>query len=163
MMRVDEHATLDRSVPPSLSTVLSEVDERVERVPSPSRIRSFRDVRADANRLRRALMASTIVMVAWSSFEVPWEIDADSSAEQIAAVVTAKALLLLTAGFALRGRRVARYLLLFVCVTSVLAIAPELPAEFMKAPWLAVLSSVECLTKLATLGLVALHLKPRFC
>ncbi|QSN62904.1 hypothetical protein [Caballeronia sp. M1242] len=161
MMHVDEHAAVEPRLPPSLSTVSSEIDDRAHRIDSPVRGRSFIDARNDADGLRRALAASTCVMVAWSLFEVPWEIDADSRGQQIAAVLTAKALLMLIAGLALRGRRFARYLLLFVCVTSVLAIAPELPGEFGHAPWLAILSTVECLTKLATLTLIALHLKPR--
>ncbi|VXB28969.1 conserved membrane hypothetical protein [Burkholderia sp. 8Y] len=160
-MRVDEHGALEPGLPPSLSTVSYEADERVRRIDPPSRRRSFSDARNNADRLRRALAASTCVMVAWSLFEVPWELDTDSRGQQIAAVLTAKALLMLIAGMALRGRRFARYLLLFVCVTSVLAIAPELPGEFVHAPWLAVLSTVECMTKLATLTLIALHLKPR--
>ncbi|MDR5857333.1 hypothetical protein P9239_00740 [Caballeronia sp. LZ062] len=160
-MHVDEHAALEPSLPASLSTVSPGADERVHRIHSPVRGRSFRDLRDDADHLRRTLAASTCVMVAWSLFEVPWEVDADSSGQQIAAVLTAKALLMIIAGMALRGRRFARYVLLFVCVTSVLAIAPELPGEFSQAPWLAVLSTVECVTKLATLTLIALHLKPR--
>jgi hypothetical protein len=121
--------------------------------------RSFSRLRADAARLRRALAASTCVMVAWSLFEVPWEIDLSSSREQTAAVIASKTMLLLIATLSMRGRRWARYLLLFICVTSVLAIGPELPAEFDRAPWLAFLSSAECFAKLAVSLLLALHLR----
>jgi hypothetical protein len=121
--------------------------------------RSFARVRADAARLRRAIAASTCVMVAWSLFEVPWEFDASSSREETAAVIAAKTMLLLIAGLSLRGKRWARYLLLFVCLTSVLAIAPELPAEFERSLWLAFLSSVECLAKFALALLLTVHLR----
>lgn len=164
MMRLDERAALEAAMPASLSTVLCEGDDRLDRVDlirAHARMRTFDDVLADADRLRRALAASTCVMVAWSLFEVPWELDANSSREEIAAVVTAKALLILIAGLSLRGRRIPRYLLLFVCLTSVLAIAPELPGEFAHARWLAVLSSVECVSKLVTAVLIALQFKPR--
>jgi hypothetical protein len=67
--------------------------------------------------------------------------------------------LLIITGLSLLGRRWARYLLLFICLTSVLAITPELPSEFVHSPWLAFLSSVECLTKLAASVLLAMHLR----
>ncbi|MDR5739600.1 MULTISPECIES: hypothetical protein [unclassified Caballeronia] len=82
--------------------------------------------------------------MSWSLIEVPWEVHAHSSSEQWAAIITAKALLMLVAGLPLHGQRTARYVLLFVCLTSVLAIAPELPAECVNAPGIAVLSTVEC-------------------
>ncbi|KIG03702.1 hypothetical protein [Caballeronia concitans] len=151
MMHIDENAALPTRL----------IENEDARIATPVRKRNFGDVRADANRLRRALAASTCMMVAWSLFEVPWEVDTDSSLEQWAAVITAKALLMAVAWLSLQGRRIARYVLLFVCLTSVLAIAPELPGEFVNAPWLAVLSSVECLAKFATLALIALHMKPR--
>ncbi|WP_244817159.1 hypothetical protein [Caballeronia sp. Lep1P3] len=161
MMRFNERAALEQGLPASLSTVLSEGDDRLNRATMQRPARAFGDLRADAARLRRALAASTCVMVAWSLFEVPWELDTSSTREEVAAVVTAKAMLTLIAALSLRGRRTARYLLLFVCLTSMLAVAPELPGEFAHAWWLAVLSSVECLTKLVTLVLIALQLKPR--
>jgi hypothetical protein len=123
------------------------------------RRRPFGRLRADAERLRRAVIVSTCLVAAWSVIEVPWEIDADSSREQGVAVIAAKAMLLVIAALSLRGHRWARYLMLFVCLTSVFAIAPELPAEFTRAPWLAFLSSVECLTKLVTSMLLAFYLK----
>jgi hypothetical protein len=118
--------------------------------------KSFAHVRADVERMRRALAASTCVMAAWSIFEAPWEFDMSGPGEQTAAVVVAKTLLLVIAGMSLRGKRWARYLLFFVCLTSVFAIAPELPAEFQRAPWLAFLSSVECAAKLAALVLLGM-------
>ncbi|WP_244828356.1 hypothetical protein [Caballeronia sp. TF1N1] len=125
----------------------------------PSGKRSLQDLVADANRLRRAVAASACVVVAWSIFEAPWEIDANSSTEEIAGVIFSKAMLGAIAAFALAGRKSARYLLLFVCLTSVLAIVPDLPAEFIHAPWLAFLSSVESLAKLATFAMLAWYLK----
>jgi hypothetical protein len=123
------------------------------------RQRPFARLRADVERLRRAVALSTCLVAAWSMFEVPWELDLNSSREQTAAVFASKTLLLIITGLSLLGRRWARYLLLFICLTSVLAIAPELPSEFVHSPWLAFLSSVECFTKLAAVVLLAMHLR----
>jgi hypothetical protein len=123
------------------------------------RQRPFARLRADVERLRRAVALSTCLVAAWSIFEVPWELDLNSSREQTAAVFASKTLLLIITGLSLLGRRWARYLLLFICLTSVLAITPELPSEFVHSPWLAFLSSVECLTKLAASVLLAMHLR----
>ncbi|WP_157055906.1 hypothetical protein [Candidatus Burkholderia verschuerenii] len=162
MTRADEPAVLDSARRP----VVAPVRHDSAHAPAPERAalaskraRSFSRLRADAARLRRALAVSTCVMVAWSLFEVPWEIDLSSSREQTAAVIASKTMLLLIAALSMRGRRWARYLLLFICLTSVLAIGPELPAEFDRAPWLAFLSSVECFAKLAVLLLLALYLR----
>jgi hypothetical protein len=124
-----------------------------------TRERPFARLRADAERLRRTVAVATFLVAAWSVVEVPWELDMNGSREQTAAVIASKTLLIVIATLSLRGRRWARYLLLFVCLTSVLAIAPELPSEFEHSPWLAFLSSVECLTKLAAAVLLAVYLR----
>ncbi|WP_277185849.1 hypothetical protein [Caballeronia sp. BR00000012568055] len=124
-----------------------------------ARTRPLQRLRADLERLRQAVAVSTSVMVVWSLFEVPWEMDLNSSREQAAAVVAAKTMLLVIAGLSMRGKRWASYLLLFVCLTSVLAIAPELPGEFDRAPWLALLSTVELIAKLTVMVLLAVYLK----
>jgi hypothetical protein len=126
-----------------------------------ARKRPLQRLRQDLERLRRAVAASTCVMIAWSIFEVPWEIDMNSSREQAAAVVASKAMLLLIGGLSLRGRRMASFLLLFVCLTSVLAVAPELPAEYERVPWLAFLSTVEFILKLTVVVLLAAYLRFR--
>ncbi|CDY75198.1 hypothetical protein BGLT_04096 [Caballeronia glathei] len=116
----------------------------------------------DPRRMGRYADASACFVVAWSLLEVPWEIDANSRGEEIAAVLASKTLLFVIVAFMLQGRRVASYLLLFVCLMSVLAMAPEIPLEFRRSPWLAVLSGVECVSKLATFAFLALHLKGGF-
>ena len=132
----------------------------------------------DPRRMGRYADASACFVVAWSLLEVPWEIDISGSAgadgtayassgpmsspEEIAAVLASKTLLFVIVAFMLQGRRVASYLLLFVCLMSVLAMAPEIPLEFRRSPWLAVLSGVECVSKLATFAFLALHLKGGF-
>jgi hypothetical protein len=124
-----------------------------------ARRRPLQRARADLERLRGSVAASTSVMLAWSLFEAPWEIDLNSGREQAAAVIAAKAMLLVIGGLSLRGRRWASYLLLFVCLTSLFAITPELPAEYTRAPWLAFLSSVELVAKLTVMALLAVYLR----
>jgi hypothetical protein len=160
MTRADKPAILDAIATEALVTERGEVaDRHAAGLDAIARRRPLQRLRTDLERLRRMLAASTCVMVAWSLLEAPWEMDANSSGEQAAAVVAAKTMLLVIAGLSLRGRRWASYLLLFICVTSVLAIAPELPAEYERAPWLALLSTVELMAKLTVVLLLAVYLK----
>ncbi|SAK47534.1 hypothetical protein AWB81_00626 [Caballeronia arationis] len=141
------------------------------------RRRDLPDVAGDARRIGRCVTASACFVVAWSLVEVPWEIDISGSAgadgtayassgpmsspEEIAAVLASKTLLFLIVGLALRRRLFARYVLLFVCLMSVLAMAPEIPVEYAHSRWLATLSAVECLGKLATFVFLALDLRTK--
>jgi hypothetical protein len=163
MTRADESAILNAIATDSLVSERGEAaDPRAAGLDALARRRPLQQrLRADLERLRQAVAASTCVMVAWSLFEAPWEMDINGSREQAAAVVAAKAMLLLIAGLSMRGKRWASYLLLFVCLTSVLAIAPELPAEFDRAPWLALLSTVELIAKLTVMVLLAVYLRFR--
>jgi hypothetical protein len=131
------------------------------------RKRDLVDLPGDARRLGRCVAASACFVVAWSLVELPWEIDITGSAsgglttsgEEIAAVLASKTLLFAIVGLALQRRRAAKYALLFVCLMSVLAMAPEIPLEYAHSPWLATLSGVECLGKLSTFVFLALDLR----
>jgi general stress protein CsbA len=141
------------------------------------RRRDLPDIAGDARRLGRYVTASSCFVVAWSLVELPWEIDlsgsagADgaayasgapmSSAEEIAAVLASKTLLFFIVGLVLKRRIFAKYVLLFVCLMSVLAMAPEIPVEYAHSRWLATLSVVECLGKLATFVFLALDLRAK--
>jgi hypothetical protein len=163
MTRAEKTAILNAIAPDtSVSSVSERGDAAVPRaagLDALARRRPLQRLRADLGRLKQAVAVSTCVMVAWSLFEAPWEVNINTSREQAAAVIAAKTMLLMIAGLSMRGRRWASYLLLFVCLTSVLAIAPELPAEFDRAPWLALLSTVELIAKLTVLVLLAVYLK----
>ncbi len=155
--RADEPAVLDAARRPVVAPARYEgahlpASELAALAPK----RSFSRLRADAARLCRVLAASTCVMVAWSLFEVPWEIDLTSGREQTATVVASKTMLLVIATLSLRGRRW-------------LPAAVRLPDKRVRhragvaggvrhVSWLAFLSSVECGAKLAVVVLLALYL-----
>lgn len=103
--------------------------------------------------------ASKCFVLAWSVVELPWELDASSDVQEVAAIVAAKALLFAIVGFSLRGSRFARYAFLFVCLMSVLAMAPEIPGEYERSRLLAALTAVECIGKLAAFAAVALDFR----
>jgi hypothetical protein len=104
---------------------------------------------------------ATCFVVAWSLLETRWELDGNSSAREISAVLVSKSLLLLVAGLCLRGSRAATYAMLFICLMSMLAVAPEISVEYERSPALAVLSAIECAGKLAAFVTIALCLRRR--
>jgi hypothetical protein len=152
---------------PTMNPLTPDDDRPIGHVGAFARKRALVDLPLDARRLGRCVAVSACFVVAWSLIEVPWEIDlagsatgaAMTSGEEIAAVLASKTLLFVIAGLALTGRRVAKYVLLFICLMSVLAMAPEIPVEYGHSPWLAMLSGVECIGKLATFAFLALDLR----
>jgi hypothetical protein len=154
---------------PTMNPLTPDDDRPIGHVGAFARKRALVDLPLDARRLGRCVAVSACFVVAWSLIEVPWEIDlagsatgaAMTSGEEIAAVLASKTLLFVIAGLALTGRRVAKYVLLFICLMSVLAMAPEIPVEYAHSRWLATLSAVECLGKLATFVFLALDLRTK--
>jgi hypothetical protein len=89
-------------------------------------------------------------VLAWALIETPFELAACVSAAQSAALVFSKVLLaILVACACSRGplAAFARFIALFVCGASVLAIVPALPSEFRYDGIGFVLSTVECALK----------------
>ena len=101
--------------------------------------------RSQARGLSLAAIAALCFVCIWSLLELPWEMDASGSSEQIAALLVSKVVLIGLAAVVLRGRIGARYVFLLLCLMSMFALAWSLPAEYERSFGFALLSTVECL------------------
>jgi hypothetical protein len=91
----------------------------------------------------------------WALFELPWELLSVESAQDAAALTSAKLLLAVLIFICFKGYVWARHVLLCVCCLSIFAIAPHLVVEFLNYPVAFVLSTVECIGKGIVVGLLA--------
>ncbi|NVH75774.1 hypothetical protein FSB08_25350 [Paraburkholderia sp. JPY432] len=94
----------------------------------------------------------------WALVELPVEYAVAQNDTERLVLALATATWVLLALFAIRGSAVARGTFGFLCVSSVLAIAPTLPVEFTTFPVSFWLSLVECVLKgLAFAGFLLRH------
>jgi hypothetical protein len=114
--------------------------------------------RTPATPLRRAqqaplawhAMCVTIGMVClWSILETPWEFGPADGVARIIALLLSKFMLLGAGAAAFFGLHYARLLFLFLCGSSVIAVASSLPFEFTISHELFTLSLIECVLKAA--------------
>jgi len=112
--------------------------------------------------LNLCAIASICFVSLWSLLELPWEFKAGSSYEEMTALFLSKIILLGLAALSIKGGRMARCAFLSICLMSVLAVASEIPLEYVHSRSLALLSMVECLGKsLAFITIVLLILRYR--
>jgi hypothetical protein len=86
-------------------------------------------------------------VLACSLIETPFELEACSCGAQVAALISSKLLLTMLIFYACYRSPVARYIALFVCGVSILAVVPALPAEYQHYRLAFLLSITECMLK----------------
>jgi hypothetical protein len=98
---------------------------------------------------RRAMLVCIALVCAWSIVETPWELNPTDGLTRFLALMLAKCLLLTVGAAAFFGVRYARTLFVFLCASSVFAVASTLPFEYTISHELFTLSLVECVCKVA--------------
>ncbi|MGF6935939.1 hypothetical protein OKW41_005101 [Paraburkholderia sp. UCT70] len=99
--------------------------------------------------VRRAVTALIFAICGWSIIEAPFECSASSDDTWLLALVVAKLIIIAAGVAAIADVRFARGIFAFICGTSVLGIAPELPFEFKHSVAISLLSLIECTGKTA--------------
>jgi hypothetical protein len=98
---------------------------------------------------QRAMRVSIALVCVWAIIEIPWELSPTDGLSRLAALLLAKCLLIAIGVAAFFGVRYARAFFAFLCTASVFALVSTLPLEYAIAHQLFVLSTVECLCKIA--------------
>lgn len=83
----------------------------------------------------------------WSVLETPWEFGPADGVARVVALLLSKCVLLGAGAAAFFGLHYARPLFIFLCGSSVIAVASSLPFEFAISRELFALSLIECILK----------------
>jgi hypothetical protein len=92
----------------------------------------------------------------WSILETPWEFGPSDGVARIIALLLSKCVLLGAGAAAFFGLSYARPLFVFLCGSSVIAVASSLPFEFTISHELFALSLIECVLKAALVASFAI-------
>jgi hypothetical protein len=92
---------------------------------------------------------SVVAVCVWILIEAPLELSGSIDLTSLLAVLASKVLICLVGAGAIVDLRLTRYVFAFICASSVFAVAPALPLEYVHSVALALVSMVECLGKVA--------------
>ena len=97
----------------------------------------------------RVFKALILLVCGWSLIEAPLELGVSGAQAGLLALLVSKLVVVGIGLAAVAKTRFARETFVFICVASVLAIAPALPMEFKQSFAIALFSIVECFSKAA--------------
>jgi uncharacterized membrane protein len=110
-------------------------------------------IQTDANTVNalseRVFKALVLFVCGWSLIETPLELGVSGVQAGLLALLVSKLVVVGTGIAAVARTRFAREVFGFICVASILAIAPALPMEFNQSFAIAMFSTIECFSKAA--------------